>query len=142
VILSLPTNLVVLLTGQHGVQTRDPLVFMTWPEYSAIGWLSEHTSEDALVLASPRLGMYIPAHTGRRVIYGHPFETVNALREKAAVEGFFSSGGQDLGWLAQRNVDYIFDGPRERLLGFRPGAPGLVEVFSQDDVSIYAVEGD
>ena len=140
VLLSLPTNLMVLLTGQHGVQTRDPLVFMTRPEYNALAWLSEHTPEDALVLASPRMGMYIPARTGRRVIYGHPFETVNALGEKAAVEGYFSSGGQDAALLAQRNVDYVYAGPRERLRGFRPGASGLNEVYSQDDVSIYAVE--
>ena len=38
-----------------------------------------------LILSSPEMGLFIPAQTGRRVLYGHPFETVNADAEKDLV---------------------------------------------------------
>jgi hypothetical protein len=56
------------------------------------------------------------AHTARRVIYGHPFETANASLEKEAVEAFFNlfpgmtpGGGNS----SPSEVDYVFFGPRE-----------------------------
>ena len=72
------------------------------------------------------------------MIYGHPFETVDAPARQAAVEGFFSGkpGASDLP--EQFHVSYIFYGPRERELGPLPSLPGWRAAFQQGDVTIYA----
>jgi len=77
-ILSLPTNILILFSGIHGIMTHDPAIYLTFGESEALEWIRSSTAEDALILASPGIGNFLPAHTGRRVIYGHPFETVNA----------------------------------------------------------------
>ena len=68
------------------------------------------------------MGMFIPAQTGRRVIYGHPFETVNAENRKSEVTAFFEEFGSESAqpeleaYLKSNGVEYIFWGRRERLL--------------------------
>jgi hypothetical protein len=89
------------------------------------------------------------------VIYGHPFETVNAEAEKAQVEKFFRGNqpGYKPGdspspsdFLEQRRVDYLVYGPRERKLGPLPGQLELRQVYAAgvpgaDEVVIYQVAG-
>lgn len=145
VALSLPTNLVVLLTAWHGASTHAPLLYLAQGEKQALDWIAAHTPADALVLASPEMGMYLPAHTGRRVIYGHPFETVNAEFERAALEDFFRSTGRPdarLRFLVQREVDFLFWGPRERALGGAAPLPEQAIRFQTGDVAVYAVHAD
>jgi hypothetical protein len=132
---SLLTNVVVLLSGLYGARTHDPAIYLTAGEADALAWIEEHIPEDALILASPEMGMFIPAHTGRRVLYGHPFETVDAEEQEQALIGFFEAGGDDH-FLSERGVDYVFFGPRERELGDF-SIPGLKSVFSSDDVELY-----
>jgi len=141
VLLVLPTNLVVLLTARYGVQSHDPLLYLSQAEAQAIDWLEVHTTPDALVLAAPATGMFIPAHSGRRVIYGHPFETVSAAEEEKAVESFFShtDAESQRRFLNERGVAYVFDGPRERQLGGIADPDSLQLVFQVGDVVIYAV---
>jgi hypothetical protein len=141
--LALPTLLLVLLLGQYGAQTHDPLLYLKKSESRALEWLEASTPPDALVLASPRMGMYIPAHTGRRVIYGHPFETVNASAELKAVEQFFidiaSNPEEASAFVSRRHIDYIFseaDQPHNQELA---DLPGLMRVYSQAGVDIFQV---
>ncbi len=141
--LALPSTLLVLLLGQFGIISRDPLFFLEKREMQALEWLEANTSTNALVLASPRMGMFIPAHTGRRVIYGHPFETVNAAEEEAAVVQFFqfaaSRPAETRSFLEDRAVDYILFLPRENELRELGRIPGLVLVYDQQNVLIYQV---
>jgi hypothetical protein len=82
------------------------------------------------------------------VLYGHPYETVNAGAEKAQVVGFFRGELASPGaFLEQRTVDYIFYGPRERRLGPLPGEIKARQVYSSDTpgdggVVIYQVAGE
>jgi uncharacterized membrane protein len=90
-----------------------------------------------VVLASPETGLFIPAWAGRRVVYGHPFETVNAERTKARVEAFFASGtsrAERDAMLTDWNAAFVFVGPRERALGMTE-PPGR-EVFRNATVTI------
>ena len=52
-------------------------------------WLRDNVSEDALVLADEKAGLYLPARTDSRVIYGHPFETINAAEEQMLLRELF-----------------------------------------------------
>ena len=139
--LSLPTNLLLLFLAFYGVQTHEPLYFITSSEDRAFEWIEEHTPANALIVAAPQTGMYIPAHTGRRVIYGHPYETVDAQKEEATVLGFFQGSGQSSPneILDMRGVDYVFYGPRERALGGELSRERLQSVYSNEDVIIFQV---
>jgi hypothetical protein len=145
--LALPSTLLILLVGLFGAQTRDPALYLTQSEVQALEWLESNTPADALVLAAPETGLLIPAHTGRRVLYGHPFETVNAESEQAQVVAFFQGEMQaPATFVEQRQVDYIFYGPRERSLGELPKGLDLRQVYATgvvgaDQVILYQVIG-
>jgi hypothetical protein len=139
-ILSLPTTLLILLAAQHGIQTQDAQLYLTRDEMQAFTWLSANTPPDSLVLAAPETGLFIPAFTGRRVLYGHPFETVNAQAEQAELTRVFQSGGQPAQFLQQHKVNYLFWGPRERQTGDLSTA-GLKVVYQNGGVTIFAING-
>ncbi len=90
--LSVITNGLLILAGIFGVMARSPAVFLEKSESQALAWISANTPMDSIILASPDMGLFIPADTGRRVLYGHPFETVNAEQEKNKVQTFFLRG--------------------------------------------------
>jgi hypothetical protein len=142
--LCLPTILFIQLAATYTIQTRSLSAYLTQGEARAMQWITSHTKPDTLILAAPDTGLLIPAHTGRRVIYGHPFETVNARAEKDAVEDFFRSGleseASQKEFLAQRDVDYLFYGPREQVLGRPAILETLHMIYQQGGVEIYAVK--
>ena len=72
-----------------------PEYYLTQDETAALNWLKDNTAADAVILAGPEMGLFIPAQTGRRVIYGHPFETVNAELEEENVLAVYT--GQRIG---------------------------------------------
>lgn len=140
-LLAIPTTVSVVWAGVYGVRTTSPMIYLTRDEVAALRWLESHTAEDALVLTSPEMGLFIPAFTGRRVIYGHPFETVNAAAEKERVEAFFSATMDDeeaQAFLNNREVQYIFFGPREEMTGEFRWLSGMRLVFQSGDVRVYA----
>ena len=136
-LLAIPTNLVVFLAGIHGVRIHDSLLYLTRAESRGLEWLAEHTPNNALVLAAPETGLFIPAYSGQRVIYGHPFETMQAEEKKGLVVRLFngSAGPQDLTYVD--NIDFIFYGPREAQLGEPDFLLDFNIVFQEEDVAIY-----
>ena len=137
-ILVLPTNLMILMGGIQAIQIKDSRVFLTNEEKEGLEWIAANTPQDALILASPEMGLYIPAYTGRQVIYGHPFETVNAEQMEARVLNYFEGSNNKEALAGLSEVDYIFYGPRERKLGKLLIGPDLMEVFSVQEVQIFA----
>ncbi|HWQ84394.1 MAG TPA: hypothetical protein VN363_07500, partial [Anaerolineales bacterium] len=133
--LVLPTNLIIHLSTWQVVAAGDPNLYYTRGEAQAFTWIASQTEPESLILAAPDTGLLLPAHTGRRVIYGHPFETVNAEVEKALVEAYFAT--PDPAVLAERGVDYVFYGPRERRLG-STAPQGLPVVYESGGVTLYA----
>jgi hypothetical protein len=119
-VLVLPTNLVILLASFQGIRAHDPKIYLTRDEMVALVWIAENTDPDALVLSGPEMGLFIPAYTGRRVIYGHPYETVNADAQERAVTEFFAGEipPQKMeSFLTEQGVDVLFYSDRERALG-------------------------
>jgi hypothetical protein len=113
--------------------TRRPEVFLSSAEAEALAQLPA----GALVLAAPETSLFIPARSDARVLYGHPFETVDAPRWKPAVEAFFAAGGPAR-FLDENGVDFVLYGPREAELGPRPDLPGWRAAFRRADVTVYA----
>ncbi len=139
-VLSIPTLLILLVIVIFGISKKNPVIFISSAENAGFTWIEENTLEDALILASPETGLLIPAHTGRRVLYGHPFETANAQSQIADVTAFFTGQVKCSAFMSQHKIDYVFWGPRElRKYPFvRPCRSE--EIFSQQDVTIFKVE--
>jgi Family of unknown function (DUF6541) len=136
---TLPTTLLVIVLALGGGLKQDSRLFVTADEAAALDWLHDHAPRDAVVLASPEMGLFIPAWAGRRVVYGHPFETVDAEQTKALVETFFAPGTDNAkrdAMLREWNVAFVFVGPRERAIGLTDSPPGH-EVFRNATVTIY-----
>jgi hypothetical protein len=142
-LLALPTNLVILIALHHGIQTHDEMIYLRRDEVDALMWISQNTPSEGLILASPEMGLFIPAQTGRRVIYGHPFETTNAKIEKHSVRRFFQGDilpSEAKSYLIKRGVNYIFFGPRESELGNMPSLDIVKPVFENETVVVMKVE--
>jgi hypothetical protein len=140
--LSIPSLLIILALGTFGIVSVDPRLYIQKDEQQAFGWVTDHTAQNAVILAAPDTGNLIPAQTGRRVIYGHPFETVNAELRKKQVSDLFTGIyplNDSLNLLTDLKVNYIFYGPREKLLGAPEFIKMLKPVYQNQDVTIFAV---
>jgi hypothetical protein len=140
VLFALPTNLLILMGGFDAARRHSPEVYLSRDEQAGLDWITANTPPDALVLSSPAVGLLIPAHTGRQVVYGHPYETVPADANRALVEAYYASGGQDSAVLDLFEVDFVLFGPREAALATRP-LPECASLYQNATVRICPAEG-
>ena len=141
IIFSLPTNLLILAGEIRAVQDKDPGIYVYTDELAAFDWLEINAARHSLVIAAPETGLLVPAYTSERVIYGHPFETVNAEARLNEVRDFYSGGvstEEASHLLDSEGVDYIFYGPREKELGTLPALNNWEIVFEEGEVQIFA----
>lgn len=131
------TNVLLLLVIFLAVEGHAPSLFFTQNEWGALSYLNANGMPHALVLTSPELGLFIPAWTGQRVIYGHPDETLGASARKLEVTHFYADkfGSVDA---FLKPVDYVVIGPRERALGTPQLPPEFALVYSAGDVQVFA----
>lgn len=142
-VLALPTNLLLLLLGLLGIMSRAPVFFIHQDEALALQWIGENTPPKALVLAAPEIERWIPGFTGRRVVYGHPFETIDAPLQENWVLAFYSQRGQpESEPLVERKIDYVIYGERERQIGGALVLDSFPLVFQSGEVAIYDVSGE
>jgi hypothetical protein len=138
---TLLTSIFLELALFGGAVARDPHIYLTTDEAAALTWLQANAPHAAVVLASPEMGGFIPAFAGQRVVYGHPYETVNAKLREEQVKLFFAGRINQEQILRDNAVAYLIVGPRERKLGLSDVAQLPVEeVFSSGDVTIYRVK--
>lgn len=120
--LSVLTNLFILLSFSKPIASHDALLYLSRDEVSVLNWISYRVDPQAVVLASPEMGIFIPARTGRRVVYGHPFESIDAERSRREVEEFYSgrlSPEAMKAFLRKNHVAVILLGPREKRYGLK-----------------------
>lgn len=130
--------LLVVLIG--GAVKHDPHIYLSANEAAAFNWLAANAQPNDIVLASPDLSLFVPAFTDQRVVYGHPYESVNADQRKKQVTDFYSGQIDPATLLRADSVAYVLVGPRERALGqIDPAALPLNLVFTLGDVSVYQV---
>ena len=135
------TSIFIELALFGGAAAHDPRIYLSTNEAAALSWLEANASRDAVVLASPEMGGFIPAFSGQRVVYGHPFETVNAKVREQQVKDFFAGTIDRAQVLRDNAVTYIVVGPRERKLGaIDVSVLSVEEVFTAGDVVVYRVK--
>ncbi len=104
------TLLIVLLAAFTAIGKRHPMLYLTVPESKAVEWLNKNTQPGVLVLTDSRMGTFLPGLTMARVIYGHPFETLNADTKRDSVEKFFKCQlleNEASEFLKQSQVSYL-----------------------------------
>ncbi len=125
---------VLILMGNLTVNSGP---FLQRDYVAAFQWLKEQGRTDEVVLAAPDVSAWIPGWTGDRVVYGHPFETLNAVTKEQQVENWFS--GADCGQIVEQyDVRYILIGPQELALGTTKCTEGLQPAFTYNSITIYA----
>lgn len=138
--ITLLTSVFIELALLGGAAAHDARIYLTTNEAAALGWLQAHAPHDAVVLASPEMGGFIPALAGQRVVYGHPYETVDAKARAQQVTGFYTAALDQEKVLRDYAVAYVIVGPRERKVGTIDLAHlPLAEVFSSGDVTVYQI---
>jgi hypothetical protein len=136
------TSLFVIVISLFGALARNPALYLTQDERAALSWLEANAPADALVIAAPQTGLYIPAWAGQRVYYGHRFDSADADLRRGQLIAFYADGERSL--LEEppaTQPDYVLFGPRERALsgdGWRPD-PTWEQVYQQGDVTLYAL---
>ncbi len=146
--LFIPTTIMALVTPMIGALSFKESslgYFLTRSEIEALDWLEANGGQrHALVLASPEVSLFVPMH-GLRVVYGHPYETLNATARRQAVADFYTGARCEV--IATEGVDYVLVGSRElKLAGDAAAMCPLPDdpVFTSSDgqVRVYAVFGD
>jgi hypothetical protein len=139
---SVMTNVLLIFSGVLAVQSGNPRMVIQSDERTALDWLKSNTDRNALVMCSPAFGNFIPAYSGNRVLYGHPFETVDA-EEMESISSQFYNGQMNIdeqrAILTEYGVDWVFYGPRESQLGQPQILDTLPLVYQSGSVSIYEV---
>jgi hypothetical protein len=120
IIVVIPSNLLLVLTGIDRVKIADPAFIHRPGEVLAYEWLSEHIPKGSLILAAADTGNRLPAYADVRVLYGHPFETPDAEQKEALVDELLrwdGPGDEGMQRLISLGVDYVFFGTREMEIG-------------------------
>jgi hypothetical protein len=135
--------IVPLVTNQP---TGDTGIFLQREYRTAFDWLGEHTRSNDVVLASPNVGLWLPAWMNVRSVYGHPDETLDSTAKKQAVVDWYGlTDDADCKSLLEGEsafhrgyrVRYVIVGPQERALGSVGCEANLTFAASFGDVSIY-----
>jgi len=141
-VVSLLTNLMLIAGGLGAAARQDPALFLTRGESVALAWLQDNTPPRSVILASPDMGVYVPAWSGRSVVYGHPFESIHAPAAREGVEAYFSAtmSKEQIGvFFSDQGIDYVLRGPRELAFGEPQNLDELPPVFQDGDVTIFEV---
>lgn len=103
----------------------------------ASNWIDARTNQEHVVLASPVASVWIPGWAGTRVVFGHPYETLDADLKRAQVIAWYNG---DCGTLLEDyNVRYVIYGPRELELGDSTDClANLRSIYRVGVVEVYA----
>jgi hypothetical protein len=139
------TSIFLMLVTSLAAVAGESWFYLSEGERAALEWLRDEAETSTVVLCAPQTGLFVPAWAGQRVVYGHPFETVDAERREAQVTAYWAgemSPAQQEAFLWENRVDYVLVGPRELEIGDwslditeLEGEP----VFDAGDVRIYDV---
>ena len=136
------SNLLLMLAGVSAVLARNPYVLLSDAQWQAMGWLRENVTPETVVLADTELGTVVPAWGGgARVVYGHPFETLDAAAMRTAVNAFYAGrmpADEQSAFLERLGVQIIIlQTDRYKL----PPPPAFRPAWESGPVIIYRREG-
>jgi hypothetical protein len=140
--LVLPTNLLLMIILGFGIATRHPDYYWTKDEANGIGWLRTYARTGAVILADERMGLYLPAQTGLKVIYGHAYETPHAQENLALISACTNSWSPvDCNAVFDRyQISYVWSNQGPISVPDFLQSNHLTPVYSSTQVVIYEVQ--
>ena len=129
------SNGLVWLGALAAANNHEPEIFLAPAEARAIDSLPA----DAVVVAAPELGGFIPTRSMARVVYGHAAETPFAETTRTAVLDFYAGRTPAADFIDRYGVTHVIYGPRETALGPLPALPPDFRLtFDDQGVRVYA----
>jgi len=141
--LSVPSNLIVIASGLVSVAAQDEILVIGDDEISSYEWLGAEGESGSIVLANEQHGNRIPAFASMRVLYGHPFETPNAIEQLELVERLLSSEVDPtvvMNEIMELDIRYVLVGPRDVEKGYLSWLTAAEQVFSKGDYAVYEIK--
>jgi hypothetical protein len=107
---------------------------------SAFQWLRAYSHSPDVILASEEVSLWIPSWVGARVVYGHPFETLDANTKHQQVIDWYSGADNRncRALLDEYQIRYVIDGPQEAQIGQNTCLQKLTPAAVFGSVTIYA----
>jgi hypothetical protein len=121
-----------------GTPERAVGVFLPREYRDVFEWLQAHAQPDDVILAAPVVSAWIPGWAGARVVYGHPYETMDAEIKLQAVSDWYGGTSDCAALLEAYQVHFVLYGPEEAKLGTAPCLADLRIVARSGDAAIYA----
>ncbi len=139
---ALPSNLLLMGLAIYAVANYDPLLVMKKGVWNSFSWVNENLTDAHIILTTPEYGLFLPAYTYQRVIYGHPFETSNAAENLINLEKYFSgmTAPESIAYVTAEGVDNILidgDNPIIEMYSLLSKYP---LIYENDDVKIFQVK--
>ncbi|MCE1255626.1 MAG: hypothetical protein LWX83_19005 [Anaerolineae bacterium] len=141
--LSLISNAIILMMQLNAAENKDPRLYLKLSEANAMLWLEKNSSSEEVVLAPESIGLFIPGWTGQRVVYGHPFESVNGALQQKNISDFYSGkiNAQNLrDYLNKNQVFYIWFEKEDSHLWLENLKELFTQVYERDGIILYKVE--
>lgn len=109
---------------------------------ASFNWLEDQTTSRDVILGSPEAGLWIPYWVQARPVYGHADETLNSETKYDEVTAWYAATAADdpicSNVIETYSVQFVLDGPRERLYGNSACLDALTRVATFGGVDIYA----
>lgn len=142
--LSAPTSLFLAATAVLGPLHLHSPFYILEDEVRAYNWLRNNTEESDIVMAGRISGNQIPGWTGRRVVWGHRFETIDADRKLKLIEEFYGGGlsvDESVKSLTDIKATILYYGQMERGMGRLPaGIEAVIDpIYHDGNVEIFRV---
>lgn len=149
IVLVLPSNVLAMAIPMFGLANPDvgieQRLLVERGYWDAMNWLADHGSWEEVVLASPNPALWVPAYGHKRVVYGHPYETINGPARLAQVNSWFA--GTDCYWPSDEqdgyHITYVLQGPQEQAIADETRACDIplpdtqIESLEWGDVTLY-----
>ena len=126
-----------LMRGWQGVNA----MLLPQDVSQAMLWMNASIEDEAIILATPDISLWLPSWVGGRVVYGHAIETHHASEKLAAVTAWFaeSDTSQCENLIIDYHVAYVVLGQRQIAAGV-PCVDGLRLIYSRGQARVYATE--
>ena len=141
-VLSIPSSTIAYGYMFHRPATQTMPHYLSRDTLAGLAWLEQHGQPGDVVLSRFSTGQFIPRMTGLKAYLGHWMLTPGFWDKNSAFDAFVRGPSiveEQIGFLRENHIDYLFWGPEERQDATVDPAtlPYLHEVFRQHEVAIY-----
>jgi hypothetical protein len=141
--LSLFSNLLIFSGSVNALMNQDRMFYIDKNVEDAINWIKANDQGKRIILAKVDTGLVIPALGNFRVIYGHPFESINAEKMNLMVNEFWSNKltiQEQLDLIIENNVDFILCEVNSGLESCPKITSQFNTIYDTDNILLFQVE--